>query len=111
LDRRYIVFPCIFTALASIPAWALAQTTPAANAAGFVRIAPKVPTLPIERAVFMSQTTTPSATQSVAVKSHLVVPPPKADVVPAVRVRPKDAWTDDQGLRVSPSRVAYKRRF
>lgn len=28
-----------------------------------------------------------------------------------VELRVKDAWTDDEGLRVSPTRVAYKRRF
>ena len=28
-----------------------------------------------------------------------------------VELRVKDAWTDDQGLRLTPTRVAYKRRF
>jgi len=28
-----------------------------------------------------------------------------------VELRVKDAWTEDEGLRVSPTRVAYKRRF
>jgi hypothetical protein len=28
-----------------------------------------------------------------------------------VDIRAKDAWLDDQGLRVSPTRLAFKRRF
>lgn len=28
-----------------------------------------------------------------------------------VELRTKDAWTEDDGLRLTPTRVAYKRRF
>jgi len=28
-----------------------------------------------------------------------------------VRIRAKDAWLDDQGFRVGPTRLAFKRRF
>jgi len=31
--------------------------------------------------------------------------------VPDVAIRAKAAWLDDQGLRVSPTRLAFKRRF
>lgn|GEM_PF-3076890 len=31
--------------------------------------------------------------------------------VPDVRVQAKDEWTDDQGLRVGPTKLAFKRRF
>lgn len=34
-----------------------------------------------------------------------------ADEVPSVDIRPKDEWSNDQGLRVAPTRVAFKRRF
>jgi hypothetical protein len=34
-----------------------------------------------------------------------------AEEVPEVDVRPKDAWTEDEGFRLSPARVAFKRRF
>jgi hypothetical protein len=30
---------------------------------------------------------------------------------PKIELRPKDVWVDDQGLRVAPSRIAYKQRF
>ncbi|HEY0648840.1 hypothetical protein [Phenylobacterium sp.] len=30
---------------------------------------------------------------------------------PEVSIRPKDEWREDEGLRVSPARVAFKRRF
>jgi hypothetical protein len=33
------------------------------------------------------------------------------DEVPEVDIRAKEAWLDDQGLRVSPTRLAFKRRF
>lgn len=31
--------------------------------------------------------------------------------IPDVTIRPKDAWRDDEGFRMSPARVAFKRRF
>ena len=31
--------------------------------------------------------------------------------VPEVDIRAKAAWSDDEGFRVSPTRVAFKRRF
>ena len=34
-----------------------------------------------------------------------------ADEIPDVDVRPKAEWSDDQGWRASPTRVAFKRRF
>ena len=34
-----------------------------------------------------------------------------AEDIPEVEIRPKAEWTDDQGFRVSPTRVAFKRRF
>lgn len=33
------------------------------------------------------------------------------DEVPDVDIRAKDEWLDDQGLRVSPTRLAFKQRF
>lgn len=37
--------------------------------------------------------------------------PSTADEVPEVDIRPKDEWREDEGLRVGPTRVAFKRRF
>lgn len=34
-----------------------------------------------------------------------------ASEVPEVNIRPKDAWRDDEGFRMGPARVAFKRRF
>jgi hypothetical protein len=31
--------------------------------------------------------------------------------VPQVDIRPKDEWTADEGFRLGPTRVAFKRRF
>jgi hypothetical protein len=33
------------------------------------------------------------------------------DEIPEVEIRAKDAWTDDQGFRLSATRVAFKSRF
>lgn len=33
------------------------------------------------------------------------------DEIPDVDLRAKDEWLDDQGLRVTPKRIAFKRRF
>lgn len=31
--------------------------------------------------------------------------------VPEVDIRPKDSWREDEGFSLSPTRVAFKRRF
>jgi len=38
---------------------------------------------------------------------------PKYDLgqIPEVTVQAKDEWSDDQGLRVGPTKLAFKRRF
>lgn len=36
---------------------------------------------------------------------------PRWRAVPDVDLRPKDAWLDDQGFRMSPSGLAYRQRF
>lgn len=33
------------------------------------------------------------------------------DEVPDVELRPKAEWSDDEGLRVTPAKVAFKHRF
>lgn len=35
----------------------------------------------------------------------------QVDDVPVVEIEPRAEWFDDQGWRVSPTRVAFKRRF
>lgn len=96
----------------SAPATALAQAWPATVVASAPRAAP-VPShglvLRSEEAGAPRQADLPPTdanTPRVVLKLA-----DSADEVPDVTLRPKAEWTDDQGWRASPTRVAFKRRF
>lgn len=98
------------TCLASAPLPVLAQTWPA----GVVAAAPKMAPAPGQARAMARSERTPKSPRRVN------LPPPQsfqalrlsaADEIPEVDIRPKGAWSDDEGLRVSPTRVAFKRRF
>jgi hypothetical protein len=113
LDRPLTLL--IGLAAASIPASAPAQTWPATVAAGARQMAPRPPspTLTIERNIIVLRPPGTAPTQPGPARRTAIVvrTPPQVRDVPEVEVRPKEAWLDDQGLRLTPTRVAFKRRF
>lgn len=101
----------LFVAAAAVvaaPLPAPAQTWPASVVSGAPRMAqaPANTLVRVERdpRLLRRQTLPPTEPR---VKLRLS----SADEVPEVDVRPKAEWFDDQGLRVSPTRVAFKQRF
>jgi hypothetical protein len=96
------------SALAAAPFPALAQTWPAGVVAGGPRMA-DAPT----RVSVLTQKVARAArrTPPVALAPAPALRLSTDDEVPHVDVRPKDEWRDDEGLRVTPTRVAFKRRF
>lgn len=95
--------------VAAAPGAALAQAWPAS----VVAAGPKMAQAPAQALVRMTYDGRPQ-------RRPLEVPPTRPrlkldaveiDDVPEVDIRAKDEWTDDQGLRVSPTRLAFKRRF
>ena len=98
-------------ALVAAPAPALAQTWPASVvAAGPRMVQPPTHTLVrIERdaRLLRRPTDVPPTQPGHRVKLSAI----DIDEVPDVDIQAKDAWLDDQGLRVSPTRLAFRRRF
>ncbi len=99
-------------ALAATPVSALAQAWPATVVASApqMRSQPRVPALNLDREA-TSLRTTPFVVSRAArkpLKLNATIDPGDA---PEVDVQAKDAWTDDEGLRVGPTKVAFKRRF
>lgn len=99
-------------AVAAAPVSALAQTWPAT----VVAVAPRLmaqerqPTF-LVRQDPVSATPAPHRARHAgrpALKLNAVIEP---DEIPDVELRAKDEWTDDQGFRVSPTRVGFKSRF
>lgn len=98
--------------IASAPLPALAQSWPTAVVASAPRltVSPRVPALSPQRGekALRAATIRPAQTARPALKLSASVDP---DDVPEVEVRAKAEWSDDQGLRVGPTRLAYKSRF
>jgi hypothetical protein len=104
--------------LAGAPTAALAQTFPAV-----VGIAAGVHTLPLNGGAFIAANRSAAAEWSAPASTAAAPadrPQPlkllprlaRADgEVPQVDIRAKDAWYDDEGLRASPTKVSFKRRF
>jgi hypothetical protein len=98
------------TVLAAAPVPALAQTWPAS----VVAAGPRMAEAPARAFVVIDR-------DARLQRRALGVPPTEpriaplrlsaAEDVPTVDIRPKYDWSDDQGLRVGPTRVAFKRRF
>jgi len=100
-------------AIASAPLPALAQTWPATVVAAAPRMSTpsRVPALTIHRdfSVLRPLGVPPTQPERRALKLNATAVDPED--IPEVEVRPKAEWTDDQGLRVGPTRLAYKSRF
>lgn len=98
--------------IGSAPVSALAQAWPSTVVAAAPQIAPqpRVPALNLQRepSVLRPATRLTAPSERRALKLN---PIGDVDEVPEVELRAKAAWSDDLGLRVGPTRLAYKSRF
>jgi hypothetical protein len=112
---RPVTLLTTLAAVAVAPA-AAAQAWPAAAAAsGAPRMAQDraSPALVIDRTVSVRRPAATAPTQPARMQRRLLVsrtPDPGAEL-PDVEIRSKAAWFDDQGLRLTPTRLAFKQRF
>lgn len=108
MNRPFVLLPALL--LAAAPVTALAQARPATVIAGAPQMGARTPALVVvredarvpRRAVHIPPTDPTPA---------LRLSTPDANEIPAVEVRAKDEWFDDQGLQLKGSKVAFKRRF
>lgn len=97
-------------AVASTPLPALAQAWPATVVASApqMRSQPRMQAIGLDRVTTVRMTSAPLRRSNPPLKLAATIEP---GPVPEVEVRAKDAWTDDQGFRLSPTKLAFKRRF
>lgn len=95
------------TCLAAAPLPALAQSWPASVVAG----APKMAPATSHAVVRVERDPRPHRLPQPPTEPRVKLRLSSAEEVPQVDVQAKDEWFDDQGLRVSPTRVAFKQRF
>lgn len=103
------------TVVAIAPAPALAQAWPAIAVAG-VPTAAAQSRMVILRTEALRAAANNSSARQVAAGPALNLNASSALLtqrteIADVNIRAKSGWSDDQGFRVSPTRVAYKRRF
>lgn len=88
---------------------AAAQTWPASTTAATPRmVVAKASDRPVARASSLRISDLRRAAGPRALK---LTPTLEADETPDVELRARSEWYDDEGLRVTPTRVAFKRRF
>jgi hypothetical protein len=98
------------TCLTAAPVSAFAQTWPVS----VVAAAPKMATATAQPRAPARAERTPNSLRRVNLappRTSVALRLSAAEDVPEVDIRPKGEWSDDQGLRVSPTRVAFKQRF
>ena len=116
-----ILAPVLSLAIvAGVPAVALAQTFPASAAvvAGVHSLGPDTRALVLSERDAAAQWRAPR-TQTAPLPTDRPQPlklPPRIALaddgdVPEVDIRAKAEWSDDQGLRATPTKVSFKRRF
>ena len=107
---------CLIAAglLTAAPATAFAQTWPAVVASGVQALSPQTRLLALSaapsaepRAAYRFTNDRRGAPLKLERPNRLTQP----DASPEVEIPAKADWSDDQGLRVTPTRVAFKRRF
>ena len=114
--RRTLTLTIGLAVLTAGPVAAFAQARPAAIASGSPAAAPRTVAprfTTIERKVVVLRPPGKAPTQPGAARRQVLtfqVPNRLADI-PQVELRPKEAWLDDQGLRMSGTRLAFKQRF
>ncbi len=96
-------------AVAAAPLPALAQTWPstATAAAPQMRAQPRV-SLKAPRQATLDR---PALGLARNTNASLILTPSDQGESLDVELRPKAEWSDDQGLRVGPTRIGYKSRF
>lgn len=95
-------------ALGSVPVAALAQAWPATVVGG----APQMTARPLKASsTRASSLRTADLRRAAGTRALKMSPSIEAEEVPDVDLRARAEWSDDQGFRVSPTRVAFKRRF
>ena len=95
---------------APLPALAQAWTSTVVAAAPQMTTQSRVPALNLQRDVTQfrpaGQANMPAYRPALKLNT-----PTDPDEIPDVEVRAKAQWSDDQGLRVGPTKLAYKSRF
>lgn len=111
MDRRLKLL-MVVAAVAVTPASALAQAWPVTVVASApqMRSQPRVPALNLERETTALRSTSFVVSRAARkpLKFNATIDPTDA---PEVDVQAKDAWTNDEGFRVGPTKLAFKRRF
>lgn len=98
--------------IACAPAAALAQAWPSTVVAAAPQMTSqaRAPALNLDRDITLRRPTdrlqTAAAHRSLRLKTDL-----EPDDIPKVELRAKADWSDDEGLRVGPTRVTYRSRF
>lgn len=97
-------------ASAPLPALAQAWSTTVVASAPRLTTASRVPALNLQRDATVAY---PVDVQPIRQERRALKLNPSADPddIPEVEVRAKAEWSDDQGLRVGPTKLAYKSRF
>lgn len=93
----------------SAPLPALAQTWPASVVAAAPRMLPGRPFVVVRNAD--RDVRRRNSTRPIDPASRPPALLALSDEAPQVEVRPKAEWSDDQGWRATPTRIAFKRRF
>ena len=94
-------------ALGSAPLAATAQTWSASTTAGARSMTPHQP-----QKVRKASSLRPADLRRAASPRRLILNPTlEIGSLPEVDLRARAEWYDDQGFRLSPTRVAFKRRF
>ena len=109
VDRSSILFLAA-AAVAFAPVPALAQTWPATVVAAGARMAP-APAHTLVRIDRDPRLLRRPDTPRTEPDHRLRLSAVEVDDVPEVEIEAKDEWLDDQGFRVRPGRLAFKRRF
>jgi hypothetical protein len=108
--RPHLLIAAAAIASAPLPALAQAWSTTVVASAPRLTTAPRVPALNLQRDVTVVY---PVDVQPLRPDRRALKLNPSADRddIPDVEVRAKAEWSDDQGLRVGPTKLAYKSRF
>lgn len=104
---RPIALLVAVAALGSAPLAATAQTWPASTTAGATIASQRV----VQKAAKASSLRTAELRRAAGHRTLSLKPSIEIDSPPDVELRARAEWSDDQGFRVTPNRVAFKRRF
>ncbi|RAK62058.1 hypothetical protein [Phenylobacterium kunshanense] len=99
----------IATLVAGQASAAAAQTWPASTVAGAPRVTPlktahKAPARP-------SSLRLAELRRAADLRTLKLTPTIETGTLPDIDLRARSEWSDDEGFRVTPTRVAFKRRF